>query len=259
MKNTKTYIFLFAHQDDESALFFEIQEAVKKKFNIKIIYLTQDKFNASSVRNAESANVLAKLGVKYESIFFVGDELKIPDGSLPFFLLKCINKIKANIVAPSHNTNIYLHAWEGGHQDHDSAHVIGLMLAKELNLLASTYQFPLYRKSRNKFIFFKLFDLINKKNGVLLKKIPLLNRINYLSLLLQYPSQWRTWIGLYPFYLYHYLVNGNQVLQKVNPSSYKKRPHKGILLYEFRNFFNYSILREEINSITSKKLSRKGR
>jgi hypothetical protein len=129
------------------------------------------------------------------------------------------------------------------------------MLATELNLLASTYQFPIYRRSDSRFIYFKLFDLLDKKNQVLLRKIPVLKRIKYMYFLFHYPSQWRTWLGLLPFYFLHYVINGNQIIQKINPMSYKKKPHNGLLLYEFRDFFKYSTLKKEIKLYEYKKLS----
>ena len=43
-----------------------------------------------------------------------------------------------------------MHAWEGGHQDHDAVHIVGVRSAQRCGVLASSRQFPLYRRADNR-------------------------------------------------------------------------------------------------------------
>jgi hypothetical protein len=53
---------------------------------------------------------------------------------------------------------------------------------------------------------------------------------------LNYRSQAKSWLGLYPFVLWHYLFKGWQSLQQASIIRLMERPHPGQLYYEFRGF-----------------------
>jgi hypothetical protein len=48
-----------------------------------------------------------------------------------------------------------------------------------------------------------------------------------------------TWLGLFPFVAFHYLVNGKQQLQPVSLERISCRPHEDALYYEKRGFFTW--------------------
>ena len=62
---------------------------------------------------------------------------------------------------------LIIHSWEGGHPDHDTSHVIGFKLAKKLDLLDRTFQFPLYSGNKLYWFFFRLFDTSITKGEIL--------------------------------------------------------------------------------------------
>ena len=77
--------FILCHQDDEFGLFNVIEKATKKQKNVFVIYLTsglknknQNSKNKLLRRDKESLNVLLKLGVSKNNIFFLGKKLNIP-------------------------------------------------------------------------------------------------------------------------------------------------------------------------------------
>ena len=70
------------------------------------------------------------------------------------------------------------------------------------------------------------------------KKIKVINIILYLRLIFTYKSQFKTFLGLYPFYFIHLIFKKSYLLQKINKKTYSK-PHKGKLLYERRNMDNF--------------------
>ncbi|MFS2137378.1 hypothetical protein ACCD07_15375, partial [Duganella sp. Dugasp56] len=71
-------------------------------------------------------------------------------------------------------------------------------------------------------------------------------RPRHLARLLRYPSQWRTWLGLFPFVLWHYLRHGSQQLQPVALTRLDQRPHAGPLYYEQRRFYTYEEMRRNM-------------
>jgi hypothetical protein len=78
-------------------------------------------------------------------------------------------------------------------------------------------------------------------NGaVLLQSIPWSARWRHLKLCLNYRSQAKSWLGLYPFVLWHYLFNGWQSLQQASITRLMEPPHPGQLYYEFRGFSKWT-------------------
>ena len=182
---------------------------------------------------------MERLGILSENIFFFGSELGIPDGKLSYYLedgFQIIMKLFEKIGKPN---RLYFHAWEGGHQDHDAVHLIGLAIGRRLNILDKCFQFPLYNGYNLPSILFKLFSPLQENGVVFFSRIPWKNRLEYLTYCLSYPSQKKTWIGLLPFFIFHYIFCGTQILQPVSDVRIRFQPHSGKLLYERRGFFSY--------------------
>lgn len=234
-------LFLFAHQDDEFGIFQKIVEEQKAGQVIYCAYLTDGAFRGapSKKRNLESLAVLAKLNVKKENIFFPGTTLSISDGSLPFHIEKCRKWINDFLIKNPNVSKIYLPAWEGGHQDHDALHAIGVRVSEQLGYVNKVFQFPLYNAQNCKAPFFKVFHPLEQNGQILCSKIPFRDRIRFLRYCLKYPSQLKTWVVLFPCVFFHYLVSGIQLLQPASVERTLERPHDDFLLYEKRGFFSW--------------------
>ena len=234
-------IFLFAHQDDESGVFYEINRLINEKKRVVIIYLTSGHHlgHPSPIRDNESAHVLSKMGISSDNVFFLGRNLSIPDGKLPEYLdtaLEGVTNIIDKIGKPS---VIYTLAWEGGHQDHDAAHLIAAAIGSLFDILPNCYQFPLYTGANLRSIFFKLFSPL-LENGVIVRhRIAWRDRARFIAYCFLYPSQKKTWLGLFPFFLFHYIFFGTQILQPISIFRLQQAPHAGVLLYERRGFYQY--------------------
>ena len=239
--NTKRNIFIFAHQDDETGVFWEIKNLITHGEDVIIIYLTSGDLsgNHSSIRNNESISILLKLGLPRENIYFLGTEHQIPDGKLSQFLEIAYQSIIDLITKTCAPTRLYFLAWEGGHQDHDSVHLIGTAIGKKLGIIENCFQFPLYTGHNLPSIIFKLFSPLSDNGKASLSIIPWRERLLFIKYCLSYPSQIKTWIGLFPFFLFHYIFNGTQILQPVSYQRIKQQPHSGTLLYERRGIYNY--------------------
>ncbi len=247
MNQNPTSLFIFAHQDDESACFFEIERLTGSGSRVIIAYMTSGTLSGSEslVRNKESLAVLKKLGVDKGNVFFLGTDAKIADGVLCQNLTSALQMLIDLISKIGIPENIYFHAWEGGHQDHDASHLVGIALAKRLNIIDNCYQFPLYNGFNLPSIFFRLFCYLSENGIPQLTHIPWKKRIKFVKLCFYYKSQLKTWIGLFPFFLIHYIFYGTQILQKVSILRIKQPPHNNKLLYERRGFYSYNNFAQE--------------
>lgn len=239
-------VFLFPHQDDELGCFFEIQKENKLGNNVIIFFLTSGTHNGkiSYRRNLESTNVLSCLGCKKKKIFFINNNIKSQDGKLIENIEIVHNIIYKKLKKINNLSRLYFPAWEGGHQDHDASHLIGVSLAKKFKIIKNSYQFPLYTGIGLCGSFFKLFNPIYRNGRPIAFNIPWNKRIKYLRLALNYPSQFKSFIGIFPFFLFHYFFFGTQVLQPISIHRVKSRPHQGKLLYERRYNFCYKYFKK---------------
>jgi len=241
-------LFIFAHQDDESGCFHEIHRLVNRGDKAWVVYLTSGTFDGSlsSIRNTESISVLREIGVPEENIFFLGTREKIPDGRLSKNLevaLRSLIDLTKEIGVPG---DLYFHAWEGGHQDHDAVHIIGVALAKHLGLLSQSYQFPFYTGVNLPSVFFRMFICLPENGEPVFTPIPWRQRIKFIAFCFFYKSQIKTWFGLFPFFVFHYLFGGTQALQRVSVDRIYCPPHAGILLYERKGVYTYNEFMQDI-------------
>jgi LmbE family N-acetylglucosaminyl deacetylase len=241
-------LFLFAHQDDEFGVFHVIDECRRRGQRVVCAYLTRGGGGMASRRNAESMRVLARLGVGPGDIVFAGDELGIDDAALYFALERADAWIEQWFSSFGAIDAIHVLAWEGGHHDHDALHALTAQVADRMGLLARVRQFALYNRYRCAGPLFRVLAPLPGNGPVESFSIPPSRRLAYLRLCLQYPSQWKTWIGLFPFVLLHYIVHGRQTLQAVRIERLDERPHAGTLYYEQRNFCRWERMQDRLNA-----------
>ena len=232
MKN----LFLLAHRDDEFGIYERMYMAIQAGEQVFVCYLTD------TGKEKESLSVLKRLKVPKENIFFNRD---IQKRTLQQHLDKALDFMKNILNKISPPDNLFFHAWEGGHQDLDAVHLLGIALGLYLNKIGSCYQFPLYRVSGKKMPYFNLFVPLPENGAPLYYQIPFSQRLRFLTFYFHYMSQVKTFIRLGPFILYHYLFKGTQILQPVCVERIQKPPHKGMLLYEKRGRDTYQKFEED--------------
>lgn len=235
-----THLFLLPHQDDETPVLLEIERLARAGEPLCIVYLTtgQRNGNACPVRNRESLEVLATLGVPSESLWFLGAELQIPDGQLQMHLSPAWESLQRRF-SDTPPQSLHMPAWEGGHQDHDAAHLLAVTLAQQWGRLQESWQFPYYHGHKLIGILFKVLDPLAANGAAISDPIPFATRWRYLRLLLNYKSQRLSWVGLGPFFALHYAFYGTQVRQPVSVARLGEKPHPGAMLYERRSFSSY--------------------
>lgn len=249
-------LFLFAHQDDEMGVFGEIDRVVNSGGRAVCVYLTDGSARGvkPEVRNTESKTVLCKLGVRIDDMYFIGTNEAIPDGHLIAHLDRAKVAVDTVLENLSGVQRIVMHAWEGGHQDHDAVHLLGLAVAKKEGLLDRSYQFTLYRQRRASILPFALFQPLVTNGPVEQIEIPWRRLFCYLHLLTYYRSQKRTMFGLSPFVVLHYIAHGTQLLQPVDAMRVDSPPHHGRLLYEKRGGPNYKAFQEQTEEFRASKI-----
>lgn len=235
-------LFLFAHQDDEFAVFSVIEDCIKEGQRPICFFFTSGDFGGqdSGIRSLESLSVLKQLGVESDQIFFIGSDNAIPDGKLHHHLELALSEAHRLIDSlGSPVFSIYAPAWEGGHQDHDAVNLIARVLAPRLNCMGASWQSPFYHGCDLPWIFFKVLSPLEENGTVRSVPLSASDRLRYLKLVTIYKSQVKAWVGLLPFVVINYIIDGQQKLQPLATSFSLQKPHSGLLLYEKRKFCTY--------------------
>jgi LmbE family N-acetylglucosaminyl deacetylase len=222
-------VFVFAHQDDELAFASRIRYAVSRGDRVTCVCLTDGASSATAtIRDAESRRVLSLLG---------GGELRvaepahrIPDGALPERLDDALHFLES--VAPTADEVITL-AWEGGHQDHDAAHLVAAVYARARGV--SCLEVPFYNRHRAFGPFFRVLHPLG--DGWTARRVTRREMIANVLLARHYRSQRRTWLGLVPQML---LSRARELTRTVDLARTAAPPHRGALLYEHRFRYPYS-------------------
>lgn len=226
-----TVFFLLPHCDDEVFARTLIQEAQKKGHVPVCVFLTKGNItrNGRQVREEESSRYLVSLGIKTDQIHFSGTKMKVPAGKLTAHLDSLFQLITGKLAAPE---TIYCPAWEGGHQDHDAAYVLGAALAAHYRRLHQAFQYFTYNGHDTSGKFFKVFSPIKKTSGTRVRRIPIIQGLSAALSSLSFRSQWKTWVGLFPVILFHFLWKQTEITEPVSFRLLEDPPHPGTLLYE---------------------------
>lgn len=233
---TRAAWFLLPHQDDEVAVLYWIEEALSRGLDVRCIFFTQAPNSVlNDRRNAESLDVLSRLGVGPENILFEGMTLGIMDGQMQDQLnvLGCWLQDKFSIERPE---KIWIPAWEGGHPDHDALHAAVVEMAARAGILERVQQFSFYNGWGCSGPWFRVMHPLTENGPVECRTLQWQQRLRYLMQCLKYPSQAKTWLGLFPFFAAHLAFKGVQQAQRAQRERILQRPHPGPLYYEKRAF-----------------------
>ena len=243
----KKSVFLLAHQDDEIGITKVILNELESNNEVICIFVT-DGGKKSDVRNLESIYVLGKIGVNPNNIIFLGKELNFKDGILSKSYRVLKDWLSSYIRDNNSISTIYVPAYEGGHQDHDALHVAALNASDENGLIENVFQFPLYNRYGCRGPFFCVMKPLASNGKIIKINMTTKDRVQTLLYCLKYPSQLKTWIVLFPFFIFYYLLNSHQVIQKVDRKRIFQKPHNGILLYEYRKFYDWNSFQKDISN-----------
>jgi hypothetical protein len=226
-------LFVFAHQDDEVATATRILDALRSGSTVSCIYLTDGAGGraASDVRDEESRQVLTRLGVDLSHVHFLGSQHRIPDGALHQHLDQALRLLEQTAGPVDELVTL---AWEGGHHDHDAAHLIAVAFAAKRGLLARTHEMPLYHGYRLPGPLFRTLTPLRLGPGWTARPVRFRDGLRIALLCRFYRSQRKTWLGLLPEALVRLAVGRKEWSRPVDIARLASRPHEGPLFYERR-------------------------
>jgi LmbE family N-acetylglucosaminyl deacetylase len=227
-------VAVFAHPDDEFAVFPWLRRAVGQGRQVQMVWLTDGGWGGQDTarRRAESVDVLTGMGLDEASMHFCGMEWAIPDGGLHSRLHTVMPPLLERLGEAGAGGEVLMPAWEGGHQDHDASHLAGIQLAQARGARMS--QYSLYHGEGLTGPWFKVLSPLQANGPADVLPTTLQERLNCAALCLRYRSQWKSFLGLLPFYLLRMLRRDAFVRQAVDSQRTAQPPHAGALLYERR-------------------------
>lgn len=227
-------LVLLAHPDDEFALFPWILEAIRQGRRVVVAWLTDGGWGGQSLepRRKESLQVLTRLGLPVEDMHFLGEDHGIKDGSLMHQAEDAVQRVADLLGKIGEPSEVWIPAWEGGHQDHDAAHLVGLDIATSWG--AEAYQFPLYNGSGLRGPWFRVMSPLPTNGSQIVMSVSGKERFRCALRCLTYRSQWKSFMGILPFYMLALLRRNPFVFQRSSIERIEAKPHQGFLLYERR-------------------------
>ena len=229
-------LFVFAHQDDEIAAAARMAHLVRTGATLSCAFLTngEGRRATSAERDQESREVLSRLGVDLGRVHFLGSEERIPDGALVEHLDRALALLERRIAEPVHE--VWCLAWEGGHQDHDASHLVGVAFAARRGV--PCFELPLYHGHRLRGPLFQTLAPLQAGGAWIGRRVAVGEGLRLLALCRFYRSQRKTWLGLLPGAIARLIVGQREWSRAADPARLSGKPHEGVLFYERR--FGYS-------------------
>lgn len=222
-------LFVFAHQDDEIAAATRILHLLRAGWTVSVVFLTDGagRRATSSVRDDESRVVLARLGVDLRRVHFAGSRERIPDGRLFEHLDRALQLMPEEPL-----DEVWTLAYEGGHQDHDAAHLVAVAFAAKRGI--PCFEVPLYHGYGLPGPFFNTLAPLRNGEPWTARKISLSEGFRIALLCRFYTSQRKTWLGLLPEALLRLAFGRKEWSRLAERERLGDKPHQGKLFYERR-------------------------
>jgi hypothetical protein len=221
-------LFVIAHQDDEIALASRLRAAVAAGHQVTCICLTDGASRVSAAtRDAESRHVLLRLGVT--DFRLAAPHERIADGTLAEHLDAALEFVEKSI---EHVDEVVTLAWEGGHHDHDAAHLVAVVFAARRGV--PCIEMPLYNGWRTRGPLFRVNDPPGTEWCI--RSLPWREYASNILLARLYSSQRGTWLGLAPLY---FLGRPRELTRVADLKRAFAPPHPRPLLYERRFHYSY--------------------
>lgn len=186
------------------------------------------------MRDDETRGVLHSLGIADDSIVMLATAAgRIADRQLPARSLEALVSVEAWIEQTGRQPRrLYAPSYEGGHPDHDAAHLIAAAIATKLAIVDDAWHFALYNAYRCRRPLFTTMHQLPSSAPLRPAAMPPQLRWRTAWLCWRYRSQWRTWLGLFPGAFYARVIAQRECVVRFDQARLTMRPHEGELLYE---------------------------
>ena len=226
-----TCVYVFAHFDDEYCGLPLVAERAAAGEEQLFLYVADYANPALAARRfAETRSLLAHLGVDPSKVLHVGRGTGAVDGGVFRALPAAYAALEAALAGVERIDRFVTLAWEGGHMDHD---MCALMTAE----LATGRGSPpietisLYTGPGLGGPFFHGAWPLAENGPVRKLALTPAGWLRWMAAVRFFPSQAKTWLGLWPAMFWSYAWRGFGV-QQLDPARVRQRPHQGPLFYE---------------------------
>ena len=226
-----TTVYVLAHFDDEYCGLPLVTAGVAAGDDQLFLYVADYVRPALAERRfAESRALLANLGVDPARVSHVGRGTGAVDGAVHTALAPAYAALQAAVAGVAKIDRMVCTAWEGGHMDHD-------MCALMTTELAASRGHPpietisLYNGPRLAGPLFHGAWPLPQNGPVREVRLSPAAWVRWMLAVRFFPSQTKTWLGLWPAMFYSYAWRGFGV-QRLDPARVRQRPHEGALFYE---------------------------
>ena len=125
------------------------------------------------------------------------------------------------------------------------------MVARSLGCLDRAFQIPFYRAADSGRPYFALFAPLAENGVVRVDSVDARLAFARAAMVLRYPSQWRSIIGLGPVLLWHAIIRTPFVAQPIALDRLGRRPMQGPLLYERLGGPPFAVISEAVRQFVA--------
>jgi LmbE family N-acetylglucosaminyl deacetylase len=240
--------YVLAHFDDEYLALPMILEGLREGRSQHFLYLVDYADQRLAARRlAETLALFRSLGVAPDRVIHVGRSEGTLDGVVHENLQAAIEALREALGRIAPFERLIAPAWEGGHPDHDVCAVLAERLGREFGA-ASVVQFSLYNGERLPWRLFRAGSRLSRNGPETQVTLTLGEWVRFALSVRHFPSQWMTWLGLWPAMFLNFVRRGF-AYQTLHPDRTSERPHDGPLLYERMDRARYDDLRAAIDAL----------
>ncbi len=239
-----THLYIFAHFDDELGILPLMIQRQKSNLPQKFIYVAGYSASSAEIRKTETLTLLKHFGFDPDAVFTLKG--RALDGELHKYPLEVFSELSEVVDAVGPIASITTTAWEGGHPDHDICAALTVCLGKARGVPMA--QFSLYNGKNLPWRLFRGAWPLAEGGPTRRVRLGLQDWQRVLAAVRFYPSQWRTWVGLWPAMVMSFVRRGF-TCQDLDPARVMQRPHSGPLLYERMFKVDYSEVRRGTDAL----------
>ena len=226
-------LFVLAHNDDEFFVLPRVLRETAEGRACLFLFTTDGAAYGESPerRLSETLEVLGKFGINRSSVISLGAQLGIRDGTSH----RSIDSLWKGMQQSLENrqvARVFTLAWDGGHNDHDTAHLLAVAFAQSRGL--PIMEFAAYNSFQMPKPLFRCMKLIPGRGDLVEDRVSCREAVRWALTPRHYRSQRRAFLGLLGFCLPQILLRRRLVTREVTGKRYLERPHEGPLFYEVR-------------------------
>jgi LmbE family N-acetylglucosaminyl deacetylase len=223
-------VYILAHFDDEYCALPMVRARAAAGVEQYFLYVSDYPDPADGARRkAETRAFLGWLGIDPDRAVHVGAGRGVLDGQVHRRLPEALAALREATLRLGPVERLAAPAWEGGHPDHDMCALLAVLLGRELG--APVEQFGLYNGRGLAGRLFRACDTIPENGPTTRVSMPSRAWRDYVTAVRFFPSQWRSWLGLWPAMFATFALRGFRY-QALDEARVRQRPHAGRLLYE---------------------------